>query len=67
MKRKITATMFLLLIIVTAIAQTPDMYPPPVPEPFELTLFNIILYIVLPVALIVFFILYRRKKKKERK
>ena len=67
MKRKLLTSLFLLLTFVAAMAQTPEMYPPPVPEPVDLTLFNIILYFVIPVALIVFYILYRRSKRKKQK
>lgn len=57
---------FILLMFV-ANAQTPDMYPPPVPEPVELNIFNVILYILTPVILIVVFIYYRRWLKKKGK
>jgi amino acid transporter len=67
MKKKILATIFFLFIILATFAQSPEMYPPPVPEPVELTLFNIILYFVSPVALIVFYIFYRRSKRKKEK
>jgi len=67
MKRKFLTLLFLFITMVAAMAQTPDMYPPPVPEPVKLTLFNIILYFVLPVALIVFYIFYRRSKRKKQK
>ena len=66
MKKKFLATIFLFPAVITAMAQTPEMYPPPVPEPVELTLLNIIIYFVLPVAMIVFFIFYRRSKRKNR-
>lgn len=66
MKRKFLTSLFLLFAMVAAMAQTPDMYPPPVPEPVDLTLFNIILYFVIPVAMIVFYIYYRRSKRKKR-
>jgi len=65
MKRKLLTLLFLLHAIVAAMAQTPEMYPPPVPEPVQLTLFNIILYFVLPIAMIVFYIFYRRSKSKK--
>jgi len=65
MKRKLLSALLMLIAGLPAWAQTPDMYPPPVPEPIEPTLFNIILYAVMPVLIIVFYIYYRRKKRKE--
>lgn len=67
MKRKFLLLLFLLNIFVAALAQTPDGLPNPVPEPVDLTLFNIILYFVLPVLLIIFYIFYRRSKIKKQK
>ena len=57
----------LLFLFAQSYAQTPDMYPPPVPQPVEFTGLNVVLYIVLPLLLIVSFILYRRWIKKKRK
>ena len=67
MKRKIFTLLSLIFTMVAAMAQTPDMYPPPVPEPVELTLLNIIIYFILPVILIVFYFFYRRSKRKKKK
>lgn len=61
-----TAMLMVLIASLIAVAQTPEHYPPPVPEPVAPTLFNIILYVVIPVLLVVFYIYYRRKKRKER-
>ncbi len=66
MNPKILTSLLILLAGVNAMAQTPDMYPPPVPEPIEPTLFNIILYLVLPVLMIAYYFYYRRKKRKEK-
>jgi hypothetical protein len=48
-------------------AQTPDHYPPVDPEPVDFSLFNIILYILLPMLLIGGYLLYRRSRKKAKK
>lgn len=56
-----------LLMMITASAQTPDMCPPPNPEPVEKTTLNIILYIVLPLLLVVIYFLYRKTLKKREK
>lgn len=67
MERKLVVALLMLFAGVDALAQTPDMYPPPVPEPIEPTLFNIILYLVLPALMIAFYFYYRRKKRKEKR
>ena len=64
MKREITTALVMLLAVVSGIAQTPEHYPPPVPEPVAPTLFNIVLYVIIPIALLVFLIYYRCKRKK---
>ncbi len=65
MKRKLMTFLALLITALTASGQTPEMYPPPVPEPLELTPLNVILYIVIPVLLVIFLIYYRRRKRKQ--
>lgn len=45
-------------------AQIPDLIPSGETEPLELTLFNIILYIVIPIAMLLFYIWYRKSKRK---
>lgn len=65
MKQKLMSFLALLIVALTASGQTPEMYPPPVPEPLELTTLNIILYIVIPVLLVIFLIYYRRRRKKK--
>jgi len=64
MKRKLMPFLTLLIAALTASGQTPEMYPPPVPEPLELTTLNVILYIVIPVLLVIFLIYYRRRRKR---
>ena len=65
MKLKLVNLWAMVLASLGALAQTPEHYPPPVPEPVEMSWFNIVLYIVLPVALFVF--LYFRRKKRRNK
>lgn len=67
MKLKIVTVWALVLTCFAALAQTPDLYPPTVPEPIELNLFNILLYIVSPVLLFVFLYFWRRKRKAQRR
>ncbi|HKJ78615.1 MAG TPA: hypothetical protein VKA10_03725 [Prolixibacteraceae bacterium] len=66
MNKKLVTLLALFLSILQSMAQTPDMYPPPEPEPVDFSLFNIILYIVLPVILIVAYFLYRKSVKKKK-
>lgn len=44
-------------------AQSPDLYPPTVPEPVE----NPVLYIVLTLAIIAIYLIYRNSQNKRRK
>ncbi len=67
MKNKLVITMLMLLVGIVAMAQTPTHYPPPVPEPVEPSLFNVILYLVVPALLFIFYIFYRRHKRNKRK
>ncbi|RKD86179.1 hypothetical protein [Mangrovibacterium diazotrophicum] len=67
MKRELTTLMMVFQGMVVAFAQTPEHYPPPVPEPVAPTLFNIILYLVIPIALVIFLIYYRRKRRDRKK
>lgn len=68
MKQKflITFTLALLSMIGIAVGQSPQMGPHPVPVPVEPSLFNIILYILVPLAAVIFYYYYRKKKRKER-
>jgi hypothetical protein len=65
MKKLLLNIVFVFLMVQTAIAQTPDLYPPKDPEPIDFSIQNIILYIVMPLVLIVAYLLYRRKKRKD--
>jgi hypothetical protein len=67
--RTFTFTIFLLLTGMLSVAQTPDLYPPTVPEPVGFSLYNAVLYILLPLGIIVAFFVYgyaQKKKKQER-
>jgi hypothetical protein len=65
MKSKIVITSILIILIGFARAQQPDLLPPVETEPLELTPFNIILYFVVPLFLLVFFLWYRKSKRKK--
>ncbi len=65
--KKLFATIGFLILLATAIAQTPEMYPPPDPEPVEVTTLNIILFVVMPIVLVIIFVFYMRWVKKGRK
>nr|WP_319570712.1 hypothetical protein [uncultured Draconibacterium sp.] len=60
------ASIFTLLLFVTAfaMAQAPSGIPTGKPDPLELNLTNIIVYIVLPVVIVALYIYWRRKKRK---
>jgi hypothetical protein len=59
--------LILMMVQVSVFAQSPDMYPHPVPQPIGIDAFNIILYFVAPLLIIVAFFLYRNWQNKERK
>ncbi len=67
MSRKILFSILWFFLLTNTFAQSPDMYPPTVPETVDVTLFNIILYIVLPIGLVAAFFLYQRSQKKKKK
>lgn len=68
MYRKFIYIIFFIFFWAQLHAQSPDMYPPTVPEPVDINLFNIVLYIVLPVTVIAVYFWYRKsKRKKEQK
>lgn len=66
MFRKLISGLLLLISGTITYAQSPDHYPPTVPQPVDITLFNLILYIVLPIGLVVAFFWYQRSQKKKR-
>lgn len=66
MYKKLIAGFTSILLFIQASAQTPDMYPPPDPEPVDPTTLNIVLFIIMPIILIIVFFLYRRSIKKKR-
>lgn len=46
-------------------AQSPTNYPPTVPKKVEINLFNIIVYFVLPVLMLIGYFLIRRSARKK--
>ncbi len=66
MFRKIIYGISGLLLSVISYAQSPDMYPPPVPERIDINLFNLILYILLPIGLIIAYLWYQKSQRKKR-
>lgn len=46
-------------------AQSPTNYPPTVPKKVEINLFNVIIYFVLPVIMLIAYILIRRSARKK--
>ena len=63
--KKIIFFLTFLLIGMVIFAQAPDFYPPTVPEKIEINIFNIILYIVLPIGLVAVYFWYQRSQKKK--
>ncbi len=64
MIKKAAIFTFLLFVTAVAMAQVPSGIPSGTPEPLELTLTNIIVFIVLPVIIVILYIYWRRKKRK---
>lgn len=64
MIRIFTITSFMIAFMRNAHAQTPQHYPAPDPEPVEINLFNILVYIGIPVLIILLYILTRRRSSK---
>lgn len=65
MQKILLITTLLNSLIQAVQAQTPQNYPPPVPEPFEINLFSVLLYIVLPLMIVVAYIWIRKSKRKK--
>jgi hypothetical protein len=63
MRLKIIGWLSIIFIGSTSSAQSPDMYPPTVPEPVK----NPVLYIALTLAVIAIYFIYRYSQKKKRK
>jgi hypothetical protein len=66
MYRKIIFCLTGLLTGMIVAAQSPDFYPPTVPEKVNMDPFNIILYIILPIGVLAAFLWYQRSQKKKR-
>lgn len=65
MKSKLFFTAILTFLFGIVRAQQPDLLPPVKTEPIELTPFNIILYIVMPVLIFLIYFWYRKSKRKK--
>jgi hypothetical protein len=65
MNLKVTTLLILVMAHLFVAAQSPDMYPPPVPKPVDIDIFNIILYIVLPILIVVAYFAYKNWQKKQ--
>lgn len=66
MNRKIKYSIISILLAVKTFAQSPDFYPPTVPEQIEITPFNVVLYVIIPLLIILAYYLYRNSQKKKR-
>lgn len=67
MIKKIYIFFGLILIVLKTFGQSPTHYPPIETDPVEFNAVRIILYIVLPVALLILFVVLRRRNIKKRK
>lgn len=67
MSKKILVTLNFLVLWATVYSQGPTNLPGANPEPVEMNLLNIILFIVVPVLMIIAFIVYRNNKRKQKK
>jgi len=66
MHNKIILFIPLFFATIIAGAQIPDLIPSGETEPLELTPFNIIVYIVLPVIIFIIYFMYRKSKRKNK-
>mgnify|MGYP006188934655 CR=1 FL=1 len=65
MKNRLTALFTLLFLSTVAFAQIPTEVPKPSEEPIDLSNpADVIIYIILPLSMILFFFLWRKKRKK---
>ena len=64
MFKKSSIFTFLLFVSAMVMAQAPSGIPSGQPEPLELNLTNIIVFIVLPVIILILYIYWRRNKRK---
>lgn len=55
---------FIIILLQNTSAQTPQNYPAPGPEPVEINLFNVLVYIGVPALIILLYILIRRRSSK---
>ena len=66
MMKRIILSFIASIPVLIANAQIPDLLPPTDTEPLELTPFNIIIYIILPVIIFVIYFWYRKSKRKKK-
>lgn len=62
MRLKIIGWLSIIFIWATSSAQSPDMYPPTVPDPVE----KPVVYIAVTVAVIAIYLIYRYAQKRKR-
>lgn len=69
MIKKAILSLYFAILFFYGYSQAPGHVPYGEPEPVEFNLFNIILFIVFPVLMVIFYIYFRKKsnKKKEDK
>jgi Zn-dependent protease len=65
MHLKVISLLIFLMAHIIVAAQSPDMYPPPVPKPVDIDIFNIVLYIILPILIVVAYFAYKNWQKKQ--
>lgn len=65
--KSLLTLLIMVMQIPFASAQLPTNVPSPESEPLDLTVGNIIFYIVIPLLMIIAFFWYRRKRKPENK
>ena len=66
MYNKIRISIIIIFFTADSSAQSPEFYPPTVPEQVEITPFNVILYLVVPLLIILAYFLYKKSQNKKR-
>jgi len=65
MFKRLFFALILSVTCTTLFAQAPSGVPYGDPEPINLDLFNVILFIVIPILIVITYFWYRRKKKRD--
>lgn len=65
MFKRLLLALMLLATCTTLFAQAPSGVPYGNPEPVDLDLFNVLLFIVVPILIVITYFWYRRKKKRD--